>query len=230
LIDGEEWHAIGVGFKSVEAMWVDATGNIHVVDPSNTDHNLTVLSPDGAVLRGSRITLEPGLRLATRNGRFVYSLLPGQKTLRLHDVEQNTSRDLALPVAQPSGLTFTPDEGTLVVGDAAGKHLWAFRVEKDGSLTCAEPYYPLRIRPGETASGVTALTVDADGRLYACTPVGIQMFDPTGRLSGVLLNPSPRTPTAIAFAGPERDVLVVSCGDSVYGRRLKARGVALTRR
>ena len=37
---------------------------------------------------------------------------------------------------------------------------------------------------------VTAMTMDAGYLLYACTPLGIQVFDPTGRLSGVIAAPS----------------------------------------
>jgi sugar lactone lactonase YvrE len=128
--------------------------------------------------------------------------------------------------ASPSGVVLWPDEGTLVVGDRAGKHLWAFRVEKDGSLTCGERYYALRVKPGQTASGVTALTADSAGRLYACTPLGVQVFDPTGRLSGVLLKPGEGDLTAIAFGGEKHDTLFVLCGGKVYARKTQARGAA----
>lgn len=230
LLPGEEWQPIGLGFKTIEGMWIDAQGNIHVLDPSNNDHNVTVLAPDGAVLRGQKMTPEPGFAVTTQGGRFVYSTHPGRKTVRLHDTETNTTRELNVPLAEPSGLVLWPDQSTLVAGDAGGKYLWAFRIEKDGSLTCPEPYYPLRMRPGETASHVQGLTVDSAGRVYATTPLGLQIFDPTGRLSGVLLNPSRTAPSVVAFAGSDRDLLVMACGNTVYARRLQARGVSLLRR
>ncbi|MCP6768797.1 SMP-30/gluconolactonase/LRE family protein, partial [Klebsiella pneumoniae] len=90
----------------------------------------------------------------------------------------------------PTGIVFTPDQGTLVVADAAGKHLYAFRVEKDGSLTGKEGYYTLRLPVGQQASGAGAMCVDTAGRLYVTSTVGVQCFDPTGRLNGVLLNPA----------------------------------------
>src|SRR5262249_34835250 len=109
-------------------------------------------------------------------------------------------REFAVPgLNRPAGITLWPDGRRLVVGDADGKHLWAFPVEKDGDLTAGERYYALRVKRGQTKSGVTALTVDDKGRLYACTPLGVQVFDPTGRLCGVLLKPSAADPTAIAF-------------------------------
>ena len=126
----------------------------------------------------------------------------------------------------PAGITLWPDGRTLVIGDAEGKHLWSYRVEKNGSLTCGDRYYALRVKPGQTASGVTALTVDARGLLYACTPLGVQIFDPTGRMCGVLLPAAAANPTAIAFGGPDRDLLYVQHGEAVYVRKTQAKGVA----
>ena len=36
-----------------------------------------------------------------------------------------------------------PDQGTLVVADMKGSHLWAFRVEPDGSLKFKQPFYTM---------------------------------------------------------------------------------------
>jgi enterochelin esterase family protein len=128
-------------------------------------------------------------------------------------------------VTRPAGITLWPDGRTMVVGDAEGKHLWAFRAEKDGSLTCGDRYYALRVKPGTTASGVTALTVDSKGLLYAATPLGVQVFDPTGRLCGVVANPDGATPRAIGFTGTDRDLLYVAQGDIVFVRKIQAKGV-----
>src|SRR5258708_2694109 len=132
-------------------------------------------------------------------------------------------------VKRPSGLTLSADEGTLVVGDAADKYLWAFRIEKNGAITAGEPYYPLRVNPGQKESGVTALTTDAAGRVYPCTPLGVQVFDPTGRLCGVLHKPGPGDMTALTFAGEDHDVLVVACGDRLFMRKMLAKGRAMER-
>ncbi len=129
-------------------------------------------------------------------------------------------------VRRPAGIALWPDRHTLVVGDAEGKHLWALRIEKDGSLSCGDRYYAPRVKPGQAASGVTVLTVDSKGLLYACTPLGVQVFDPTGRMCGVVHNPDGKTPTAIAFGGPERDILYVLSGENIYGRKIQAKGVA----
>lgn len=128
------------------------------------------------------------------------------------------------PLVRPSCAVLWPDESQLVVGDAEGKYLWAFRVESDGRLGAGDRYYSLRVQPGQPGCGVSALTFDNAGRLYACTTLGVQVFDPTGRLSGVLLKPADAPLTAITFGGPDHDQLFVACGDKVYARKLKSKG------
>ena len=129
----------------------------------------------------------------------------------------------AAGLVEPSGMVLWPDGGTLVVGDAGGKHLWAFRLDNDGKPVDGERYYPLRLRPGEKASRVRGLAADSAGRVYACTSQGVQVFDPTGRLWGVMPRPCDGEPTAVALRD---DTLFVLCGDQVFARKIKAKGVA----
>jgi enterochelin esterase family protein len=72
---------------------------------------------------------------------------------------------------------------------------------------------------------VRGLAVDDKGRLYACTPLGVQVFDPTGRLSGVMLKPCDGELTAAAFGGDKGDLLFVLCGDKVFVRKTKSQAV-----
>lgn len=92
-------------------------------------------------------------------------------------------------MVDPSCLALSADRGTLVVGDAGGKHLWLFRVNADGALDAADRCATMRLRPGQTASGVIAVSVDSGGRIFACLPNEIHAFDPTARASGVIFGP-----------------------------------------
>ncbi len=151
-----------------------------------------------------------------------YCTVPSEKAVYLVTWD-GTRRRLDAGIASPGGVVLWADQGTLVVGDAAGKRLYAFRVGRDGGLDAKEGYYTLRTAPGQ-ASGVAALTIDSDRRLYAATREGVQVFDPTGRLCGVLLKPLPEPVTAVAFGGAERDRLYIACGDKLFVRKTKARG------
>src|SRR5262249_51192021 len=121
-------------------------------------------------------------------------------------------RVVAQDLGFPTSLGLWPDQGTMVVGDSEGAHLWALRIEEDGSLTRREKYYgPVRERPGEPAFPM-ALTADSAGRVYAATTQGVQVFDPTGRPSGVMLRPTRERVTGVAFGGKDGDQLYIICG------------------
>jgi sugar lactone lactonase YvrE len=170
-----------------------------------------------------------GSVMVTAGNGTQYSINDEKKVIVGQHLEATTGKPREFPVPglnRPAGITLWPDGRRLVVGDADGKHLWAFRVEKEGDLTAGDRYYALRVKRGQTKSGVSALTVDDKGRLYAGTPLGVQVFDPTGRLCGVLLKPSAADPTAIAFGGPERDLLFVAHGAEVYVRKTQSKGLA----
>jgi enterochelin esterase family protein len=78
------------------------------------------------------------------------------------------------------------------------------------------------MRKGSNRSDATTLTIDRDGRVYAATPEGVQVFDPTGRLCGVLLPPE-RAPVTDVWLGDDK--LFVTCGDKEFKRKLNTRGV-----
>lgn len=123
----------------------------------------------------------------------------------------------------PWCLTFWPDQSQLVIGDMGGSSLWVARVEKDGKVGTPDRYYSLRVKPGEKASGVKAMVMDAGNLLYAATPLGVQVFDPTGRLCGVVSAPAKEDMTAIAIGGEKADTLYVACGEKVFSRKIQGK-------
>src|SRR5690606_35528358 len=70
-------------------------------------------------------------------GRY-YATVRGQRAVYLYDRDGGTRR-FEVPLKEPTGLVLWGNGGTLVVADAGDKHLWAFRVAEDGSLTDGEP-------------------------------------------------------------------------------------------
>jgi gluconolactonase len=228
LVEGEGWKKAAKDFRTINWLGSDQTGTVILRDADGW----ATIALDGEVTKKGTggvpgvDTVQPQV---TAKSGFVYATLlyafPG-RVLALKKGEREFEQ-LKLPdkLATPSGLVLWPDEGALVVGDAKGKHLWAFRIEKDGSLSAPERYYSLSMKGGETESHVTALTVDDKARLYACTPLGIQVFDPTGRLCGVILKPGEGELTGIALGGAKGDTLYVACGDAVYTRRVQGKSV-----
>jgi hypothetical protein len=89
-------------------------------------------------------------------------------------------------------------------------------------LGAVRPYAPLRTKRGEKGIDVGGLATDRDGRIYAATELGVQVFDPTGRLCGVLTPAAPGKPEVMAFEG---DKLTFWIDDAKYARKLNTTGV-----
>lgn len=116
----------------------------------------------------------------------------------------------------------SPDRGTVFYAKPDERFLFAYSVTpgivKGESF---KPYAPLRTRRGEQTIRVTGLTADRDGRVYASTEIGVQVFDPTGRLCGVLTPAARGLPYGMGFEG---DRLTMWIGDTKYARKLNTAG------
>ena len=127
---------------------------------------------------------------------------------------------IELPLERPTCVAAWHNGATLLVGDAGGKHVWAFRVGPDGALSGGEKYLPLRLRKGDEQSEASALCVDGSERVYAAYKEGIMAFDPTGRPCGLITSPGAGPVKALAFEG---NVLYAQVGDQVYARKMLAK-------
>ena len=125
----------------------------------------------------------------------------------------------------PNGVLFTPDQSQIVVADTKGVRLWAFQVHENGELANREAFFDSQIEPGQIDSGADGLTADKEGRLYCCTHLGLQVFDPAGRVIGVINKPQHQWLANVCFGGPNLEYLYVANGDRVYRRKTKTQGV-----
>lgn len=256
LIDNEGWRALAndksligltaggiVAKKDAKALWkYDPSGSLSATDVEVEDAVCVARGAEGYYVCVPRekqivkVTKERGQReVVCKNiaadacdvspKGAVYCVSTAEKTIYRIDKGEKTA------VAQGESftcLTFWADGGTLVAGTESATTLWTFRVEKDGTLTAKDAYYGLSVLPGRTTE-VKALTVDGTGRLYAATSLGIQIFDPTGRLCGVLPPPSHSASTAagVAFGGRDNDMLLVLWDGQLIGRKTKVKGLVL---
>lgn len=113
------------------------------------------------------------------------------------------------------------DGHTVYVGFSKGTFLHAHALTKDGGLDQGRPYAPLRLRTGSPDIAVHGLAADKDGRIYAATDIGVQVYDPTGRMCGVLTPAAEGKPEALAFEG---DQLTLWIGDTKFARTLRTVG------
>jgi sugar lactone lactonase YvrE/enterochelin esterase-like enzyme len=125
----------------------------------------------------------------------------------------------------PNGLTLTPDQGQLVVADMRTGNLYIFRVERDGSLSNRQPYFTLNVPAFATDASGDGVTVDADGRVYSTSSMGLQVCDQAGRVNAILPKPQPGRFTNVCIGGKGLDTIYVTCGDKVFRRKTKVKGV-----
>ena len=122
---------------------------------------------------------------------------------------------------RPEATVFTKDGGTVFSTNPDGKAIWAYVFTKDSELKFGEPYCPLRLKKGQDMTTVYGLILDDVGRIYAATEEGIQVFDRTGRLCGVLLLPKRGIPLYMQFEGEK---LTLWLDDAKYAKKMNAQG------
>ena len=72
------------------------------------------------------------------------------------------------------------------------------------------------------------MTTDSQSRYYITSHAGIQMFDSTGRLGGVIAKPSDKACVSVAFGGSNREWLYACASDRVFRRKTLAKGAIFT--
>ena len=75
---------------------------------------------------------------------------------------------------------------------------------------------------GVMASGADGLAIDAQGRLYAATSAGVEVFDTAGKHLGTI--PLSRAPQNLAFAGADKKTLYVVGRGAAYKIQMLTEG------
>jgi len=123
---------------------------------------------------------------------------------------------------KPNGLAFSPDERTLYVNDTGRYHVRAFAVEPSGAVESGPGRVVATMDPTEKG-GPDGLKVDREGRLYVAVAEGVWVYEPDGKLLGIIA--VPKRPSNLAWCDDDASGLAITAIDAVYKVRLKARGV-----
>ncbi|MBX3015739.1 MAG: SMP-30/gluconolactonase/LRE family protein [Caldilineaceae bacterium] len=123
---------------------------------------------------------------------------------------------------RPNGLAFAPDEATLYIDDSPRRHVRAFDVRADGTLTnsriIADMDHP---QPGSP----DGMKIDEAGHLYVTGATGVWVFEPNGELLGVVV--TPERPANCAWGDDDRQSLYITAQTSLYRIRTKVAGLAV---
>ncbi|MDP7640058.1 MAG: SMP-30/gluconolactonase/LRE family protein [Candidatus Hydrogenedentes bacterium] len=158
-------------------------------------------SPNDLAIRsdGMIFFADPPFGLGGREAELdingVYSVVPGGKP-----------RLLLEDSPRPNGLAFSPDEKTLYVADTQEGQIRAFDVAADGSLSGGRKLADVPAPDG--------IRVDADGRVWSSSSLGVVVFDESGATAQTIT--FPQQPSNVAFGGKDGKTLYVTARTAVY--------------
>jgi sugar lactone lactonase YvrE/poly(3-hydroxybutyrate) depolymerase len=128
-------------------------------------------------------------------------------------------------IESPNGIIVSPDQSLLYVADTRGRFVYSFQIQPDGTLAHKQRFFYLHVPDTANDSGADGMTVDTLGRLYVTTRLGVQVCDQAGRVQGIIARPQNGWLANVCFGGANYDELYATCGDKVFKRQTKVRGV-----
>ncbi len=245
------------GLPGISGLQFGPDGRLYATQ--NREQRVIAIAPDGKI-----DVLATGVKcndlVVTKKGFVYFTETPTKRVHLITPGKQHRVADEG-KVTRPNGISVSPDEQTLAVSDHGGKHVWAWRIEADGSLSAGAPFMTMWLPlPKENnpppAAGAKAsakasanagakapppkdakpplvkeqafgdgMTTEDKGRWFVTTEVGVQIFDPAGRLAGIIAKPVPAGKiVSCEFAGKDHDILYVASGDKIFSRKLKVKG------
>ena len=171
--------------------------------------NDVVLGPDGALY-----FTDPTLDLKKdqpQENQF-------QGVYRLGD--DGSVRLLTRDLAQPNGLAFSPDGRRLYIDDSERREIRVYDFGPNAELSNGRLF---GTEAGPPKSGVPdGMRVDRQGNLFVTGPLGIWVWDPSGKHLGTIV--MPEQPANLAWGGPDYQTLYITATTSVYRLKTRTRG------
>jgi gluconolactonase len=172
----------------------------------NSPNDVVVRSDGTIYFTDPPYGIEPQEREQPCNG--LYCILPdGRLELLVDDFDR------------PNGLAFSPDESVLYVDDSPRRHVRAFDVRPDGTLSnsrvIADMDHP---QPGSP----DGMKIDMQGNLYVAGATGIWVFEPNGTCLGVIV--TPERPSNCAWGDADRKSLFITARTSLFRMRVRVPG------
>ncbi|HVX62178.1 MAG TPA: SMP-30/gluconolactonase/LRE family protein [Pirellulales bacterium] len=122
----------------------------------------------------------------------------------------------------PNGVILSPDEKTLYVIPSQQEEMMAYPVEGPGKLGEGRVFCRLKQAEGKSGTGGDGLTIDSKGNLYITSGLGLQVFNPEGKLLGIIA--FPEQPANVTFGGKDFKTLYVTARTSLYKAPMEAVG------
>jgi len=252
LAENETWQAVPGAQPGPAMPTTDAQGNCYFVDRNRMVQRLGAdgkISPVGAQADALAASANGGLYLADRaTGTITLRGADGsQKVLAeklaarglfataaglLYAVDDDSlwlvqpggQKKIDSGLDHPTGVVASPDGLWLAVAESRSHWGYSYRLAADGAVELKQKYYWFHVPDWADDSGVAGWCADRDGRLYAATRMGIEVFDRNGRVRCILPTPGGAA-LAVGFAGPQFDTLLVVTPAGLLRRKVQTRGL-----
>jgi predicted alpha/beta superfamily hydrolase len=233
LIPGEDWELVGRKYSTSHNISADSIGQVFISNYKTEDYSKINLKGELEVLMIDVFVRKSKMEPAN------YSLSNKSKNITYYAINANTFHKGELTLLKnnktfivdsglnnPFGLALTPDHTQLYVTETNSHWVWIYNINPDGTLSNKQHYGWLHVPDTAENAHPQGIKVDRDGRVYVATNMGIQVLDQTGRVNAILPLPiHTGQPVQLCFGGPNFDVLYVSCGDKIFRRKLKVKGL-----
>ncbi len=220
----------GENFGRANGMYFDKKGNL--ISCSDEKNELWFIAPGGKVtvlvkdFEGKRLNGPNDLWIAPNGGIYLTDpyyqrswwdhQTPEQDGDHVYYLAPGTSKLIRVvsDLEKPNGIIGTPDGRYLYVADIKANKTWRYTINKDGTLF------------GKTLfaeQGSDGMTIDNKGNIYL-TGKGVTVYNPEGALIERI--PVDEKWTAnVCFGGKDRHLLFITASKSVYGLKMKVKGV-----
>jgi sugar lactone lactonase YvrE len=138
-----------------------------------------------------------------------------------------TVTQIIVDVEKPNGILLAPDMKTLYLADNNPKghrHFLAFPLKEDGSVGPKKILHDFG-----TDRGIDGMCIDTKGNIFATAgtgkTAGVNIFSPEGKKIGFI--PTPESPTNCTFGDPDRKMLYITAGRSLYRIHTNTEGFAI---
>ncbi len=226
------------GSNHANGLMVNARGEVAACE---MDGRIVAISPDGTKVRvladkydGKRFNAPNDLVIAKEGGVYFTDPafrapkpLPQGKTAVYYVSPLGKVTRLIDDLPNPNGVILSPDEKTLYVIPSGQAEMMAYPVEGPGKIGKGRVFCTLKQPKGKKGGGGDGLTVDTKGNLYITSALGLQVYDPAGKLLGIIA--FPEQPANVTFGGPDRRTLYVTARTSLYTAPMAATGHVFAR-
>jgi len=132
-------------------------------------------------------------------------------------LKDGTLKAVATDFNKPNGIGLSPDQKTLYVADTDGKHIRAFDVAADGSLSNNRVFCELPMPDG--------MAIDTKGYVWCTAEDGVRVFSPEGKLVHTVA--TPQVPANCAFGDPDLMTLYITARTALCSVRATTPGLRI---